>query len=454
MIDFSTVTDIMLGNQQVTQIEDSLGNVLWSGGQEDNTEYFYIVNTYSSTNRVMIKKSNADAPDITVYYSTNKSTWTLMGTTSTTNITYTIPVNGRVYLKANAPNGWGFRNSAGGTQSNIITTQRTATIGGNLKSLIFGDNYRKLSNHIPNYAFLGLFSRATKITSAINLQLVEDILTPYCYSSMFYGCTSLTTAPATLPATTLAEGCYQRMFDGCTSLTTAPALPATTLAQSCYQGMFNGCTSLTTAPALPATTLTEGCYGNMFYNCTALTTAPALPATTLAQSCYQGMFYGCTKLTTAPALPATTLTYGCYQQMFRGCEALVTAPALPATTLAESCYYNMFNGCTALQTAPQLPATTLVKNCYFGMLANCTALTQAPVLPATTLTLYCYYNMFSGCTNLNKVTTYAQDISANYCLSNWLNGVAAQGEFYNLGSATYSSGASGIPTGWTVHTSL
>ena len=376
MIDFSTVTDIMLGNQQVTQIEDSLGNVLWSGGQEDNTEYFYIVNTYSSTNRVSIQKDKSDAPDITVYYSTNKSTWTLMGTTSTTAITYTIPKNGRVYLKANAPNGWGFRNSAGGTQSNIITTQRTATIGGNLKSLIFGDNYRKLSNHIPNYAFLGLFSRATKITSAINLQLVEDILTPYCYSSMFYGCTSLTTAPATLPATTL----------------------------------------------------TEGCYDNMFYNCTALTTAPALPATTLVDSCYYFMFYGCTSLT--------------------------TAPALPATTLAESCYYNMFNGCTALQTAPQLPATTLVKNCYFGMLANCTALTQAPVLPATTLTLYCYYNMFSGCTNLNKVTTYAQDISANYCLSNWLNGVAAQGEFYNLGSATYSSGASGIPTGWTVHTSL
>ena len=402
MIDFSTVTDIMLGNQQVTQIEDSLGNVLWSGGQEDNTEYFYIVNTYSSTNRVMIKKDKSDAPDITVYYSTNKSTWTLMGTTSTTAITYTIPKNGRVYLKANAPNGWGFRNSAGGAQSNIITTQRTATIGGNLKSLIFGDNYRKLSNHIPNYAFLGLFSRATKITSAINLQLVEDILTPYCYSSMFYGCTSLTTAPATLPATTLAEGCYQSMFDGCTSLTTAPALPATTLAFMCYSEMFRGCTALTTAPALPATTLVD--------------------------SCYYFMFYGCTSLT--------------------------TAPALPATTLAESCYYNMFNGCTALQTAPQLPATTLVKNCYFGMLANCTALTQAPVLPATTLTLYCYYNMFSGCTNLNKVTTYAQDISANYCLSNWLNGVAAQGEFYNLGSATYSSGASGIPTGWTVHTSL
>ena len=34
------------------------------------------------------------------------------------------------------------------------------------------------------------------------------------------------------------------MFYGCTSLTKAPALPATTMAQSCYASMFYGCTSL------------------------------------------------------------------------------------------------------------------------------------------------------------------------------------------------------------------
>ena len=34
------------------------------------------------------------------------------------------------------------------------------------------------------------------------------------------------------------------MFYGCTSLTTAPELPATTLAEACYSGMFCDCTSL------------------------------------------------------------------------------------------------------------------------------------------------------------------------------------------------------------------
>ena len=58
-----------------------------------------------------------------------------------------------------------------------------------------------------------------------------------------------------LPETTLAYDCYSSMFQGCTSLTTAPELPATTLANGCYCSMFQGCTSLnyikamfTTAP--------------------------------------------------------------------------------------------------------------------------------------------------------------------------------------------------------------
>ena len=170
----------------------------------------------------------------------------------------------------------------------------------------------------------------------------------YCYNSMFYGCTSLTQAPA-LPATTLADDCYQYMFNGCTALTQAPALPATTLAYDCYRSMFYDCTALTQAPALPATTLASGCYCYMFNGCTALTQAPALPATTLATGCYQSMFDGCTALTQAPVLPATTLEIECYFSMFDGCTSLTQAPALPATTLVEGCYREMFRGCTSFK---------------------------------------------------------------------------------------------------------
>ena len=39
----------------------------------------------------------------------------------------------------------------------------------------------------------------------------------------------------------MANNCYSSMFYGCTSLTAAPSLPATTLANYCYSSMFYGC---------------------------------------------------------------------------------------------------------------------------------------------------------------------------------------------------------------------
>ena len=146
----------------------------------------------------------------------------------------------------------------------------------------------------------------------------------------------------------------------------------------------------------------------------------------------------------------TTLASYCYRSMFEGCTSLVNAPIeLPATTLAGYCYYSMFGSCTSLTTAPALPATTLVSDCYSSMFGSCTSLTTAPTLPATTLASNCYRYMFYGCTSLNNVTVYADDISALDCTTNWLSNVASSGTFRNLGSATYPTGASGIPSGWT-----
>ena len=188
-----------------------------------------------------------------------------------------------------------------------------------------------------------------------------------------------------------------------------------TMDSDCYSSMFQGCTALTTAPELPATTLASWCYGSMFKDCTALTTAPALPATTLASYCYQSMFYGCTALTTAPSvLPATTLAINCYHSMFRGCTSLTTAPELPATTLAERCYYEMFRGCTSLASAPALPATTLDIYCYSSMFDSCASLTTAPSLPATTLAGSCYGFMFYGCSNIKLSTAQTGEYQTAY----------------------------------------
>ena len=233
-----------------------------------------------------------------------------------------------------------------GSFGTIKITGGKCYLRGNCLSLIHGDG-KDLSIH--NYAFDYLFENNTSIIGFEASFLRATTLSKYCYSCMFKGCTSLTSAPE-LPATTLATYCYSHMFQNCTSLTTAPELPATTLADSCYYCMFYGCTSLITPPKLPATVLAEYCYGNMFSGCSSLTTAPELPATTLVSGCYQYMFSGCTALTSVPDLPATTLVRECYEGMFNGCNKLNYIKMLATDISANNCLYYWVNAVASTGT--------------------------------------------------------------------------------------------------------
>ena len=338
-------------------------------------------------------------------------------------------------------------------------------IEGNIMSLINSTDFSTLTTLESNFTFAFLFSDCTGLTSAENLILPAMTLAMGCYYNMFYGCTSLTTAPA-LPAINLAMGCYVGMFDGCTSLITAPALPAKALMMACYQGMFQNCSSLAITPALPATKLAGGCYYGMFYGTNVLPDCSNIDfasSTVVASGGLKGLFSG-TKVTDNDLerllpkndngryyLPATTLGMNCYSYMFQDCTSLTTAPELPVTTLKFGCYSSMFKGCSNLTTAPALPATALETMCYKSMFAGCTSLTTAPALPATTLNFMSYDGMFSNCTSLNYIKCLATDISATYCTSNWVLNVASTGTFVKAASMNdWTEGNNGIPTGWTV----
>ena len=450
VIDDKKITDINISNKNVQKIVDILTDkIIFEKKKPVSNEYFYIENTYDGSNTISLKTTiggtNITGSHATqLQYSKDKETWKTIKLSGTN----TIPMNSgeRVY----------FRNDSGGfnwykkTKDMFYTQIKCSNnhkVGGNINSLLDYNNYNVA---ITPYCFFQLFYENEYLTDANELIFPKTSLANNCYSSMFYGCTSLISVPTELPATTLANNCYSSMFSDCNKLTVAPELSATTLATSCYLSMFSGCTSLTVSPVLPATTLKNNCYYNMFYGCTSLTTAPTLPATTLAPNCYESMFNGCSSLTSAPALPATTLKNNCYSSMFTGCTSLTSAPALPATTLAYECYSYMFQGCTKLTTAPVLPATSLASSCYQYMFKGCTSLTTSPVLPATTLISNCYRYMFLDCTSLNNVTSYADSIGngVEYTF-NWLSNVASSGTFRNLGSATYSRDTSGIPSGWT-----
>ena len=78
-------------------------------------------------------------------------------------------------------------------------------------------------------------------------------------------------------------------------------------------------------------------------------------------------------------------------------------------------------------------------------------MTKSPVLPAAVLATKAYEEMFKGNDSLMEVTCLATDISATGCVTGWLADTSATGTFRKASSmSSWPSGASGIPSGWTV----
>jgi len=206
----------------------------------------------------------------------------------------------------------------------------------------------------------------------------------------------------------------------------------TTPENAAFWGAFQNDTNLRTSGvnklSIESDTAPVNFCRDMFLNCTGITYCPVddLPATKVYLHSYWAMFKGCTNMTTVPTIGATDyLGDASFEEMFSGCKSITTAPALPETDIYAWCYNKMFLGCTSLVTAPALPATTLKTNCY--------------------------QNMFNGCSSLQSITCLATDISASGCLTNWVSGVSSSGTFTKDPNMTsWSTGTSGIPSGWTV----
>jgi hypothetical protein len=77
---------------------------------------------------------------------------------------------------------------------------------------------------------------------------------------MFFGCTSLKTAPA-LPAPTLPEGCYRAMFYGCTKLKAVTCLATNISALWCTYEWLDGVAASGTFTTPASTGWTDGISG-------------------------------------------------------------------------------------------------------------------------------------------------------------------------------------------------
>lgn len=223
-------------------------NVVWPAAQKtgpDYTEPFYVENITNNNETVQIWKNSTSSPTIDIYTSTDKTTWTLLGSTSRTALTISLTPGDKVYLRAET-NAWNYNRIRG-----------CSKVGGNIMSLLYGSTFTGRETAFPTTdrrAFYLIFYQATTILDG------ESLL---------------------LPVTELTQECYAGLFNGCSNLLYGPALPATTLANNCYEGFFTACSNLIAAPELPATTLVSNCYKNLFLNCRNINYVKCL-ATTLA----------------------------------------------------------------------------------------------------------------------------------------------------------------------------
>jgi hypothetical protein len=131
------------------------------------------------------------------------------------------------------------------------------------KSIKTGKHIIISAKEMAPFCCNGMFKGCTALQSAPVIKATK--LAESCCQSMFEDC-NMTEVPA-LPATELAVSCYRQMFRNSRYLTSVPQdllSHITTLEPYCFFSMFEGCSRLTVAPDLPAATLVYDCYESMF----------------------------------------------------------------------------------------------------------------------------------------------------------------------------------------------
>ncbi len=211
---------------------------------------FYVEDLSGQGGTLTVDASQGDATNIE--YSTDAKTW------SSTNPG--VPVNGRVYMRANATK-WSRYFSI----SAKIQSSRTFAIGGNLMSLMYGSAFTGNETEFPDLTgdniFYGMFMRCSNLVDAGDLLLPAMTMVPNAYFNMF-ATTNIVNCPKLLPATTLATRCYEQMLKECRSLTNPPVIAATVLAPNCFNYMFERDSSLHNGVSL---TITQGASNALDY---------------------------------------------------------------------------------------------------------------------------------------------------------------------------------------------
>lgn len=178
-------------------------------------------------------QKNGSAPDVSVQYSTDGTTW----------IGYIVGTTGAIPL-TNIGNKIMFRGTntafSTGANYNYFVVTGECYVYSNVMSLIDENNFTTATTLSANYAFTSLFTGCTTIYnhSAKDIVLLATTLSQYCYMKMFYQCTNLTKGPD-LSATSLKIYCYAEMFRKCSNLSSVKCMANGTFPSNSSRSTYN-----------------------------------------------------------------------------------------------------------------------------------------------------------------------------------------------------------------------
>lgn len=149
---------------------------------------------------------------------------------------------------------------------------------------------------------------------------------PYTFMSVFYGCTSITSADLSSLITISGQATATSCFGECTSLTTVDLSSLTTISGNYTMNQaFYSCTRLSNI-SFPSLTTISGDYTmqDCFRGCTGLTSITFPELTTITGNRpLLDLFFGCTNLTSIsfPALtPNSSISHNVFSDMLLGCS--------------------------------------------------------------------------------------------------------------------------------------
>ena len=349
---------------------------------------------------------------------------------------------------------------------------------------------------LVDYCYDSMFSGCTSLNQAPTLPATT--LAYGCYSYMFEGCIGLTQAPE-LPATTLADYCYYSMFSGCVKINYVKCLATNTSATNCTKDWLSGVSATGTFECDNKKYFTIDSQDGIPTGWSVTEINPAQPEPEKPDlDTFDPNIPFC--IENVGDVPVEIGMYDVTSNIRNTCEIsynnkdwitynLAVDPSPSdikkiklqnkgdrvyiksdhyGTTMSPTPYTRIKvlneSDTTKIQARGNIASLNYARNdeyktkynstensCYSGLFMSCKSLVKAPDLVATLLSKSCYMFMFSGCTNLKYIKCLATNISASNCTNEWVRGVSSTGDFYTPASTTWSSGISGIPSGWTRH---